>query len=638
MSSLIRKFKKSISRSNNSKGNNSNDNDEQASKGQQPFKKPLYEPKYTYRSPQLLALLPPRVLQRIFSFVCPHSLDESYETCESSAVNSACMLCDLLRLSHCLLVCKSWRKAGVPVLYHSIRIDPVHYCDREAELAEKRKKSRFDRNAIPEDPAQARLRLLRRTVRDDPTRLGKLVRYLKIPYMIRESCHVELAQTIAVLPNLHYVDLPEGMFSDEPSYTTLRLEVQARCPGIRKMTYSRGSERSLAELSTGRIWTQLEVLELDNIRIDPITLRNVLSSLSNLRAFQVSRTDSLTDQVLICEDGMPSLPPLEKLVLRDIPHVTVTGIISYLAWQETQQALKVLELLNTGVHPSSTQEILLRGTRLRSLSLQTQISEPFPNGAGIRPLASKTLDTLHFEISGPSRTGPYSDLESGYYSYLASSILGGGLPRLRKLYVLDETMPIQLQGLTPPGAAFASNRARSRSFTASTSGPLLPSLKIPEAPSGHSLSPPQAHRRPLSNITPPSPNRLSSNNPFATGNPRYAPPPTHTLEVFTKSDELGSWNFSRVNSSAYMDFGHGDTGRPGSSYGLGAELSRGAWDASEARRSVMVGNGTGAFLAVPTKQENPFGGSDSRFSGSTDSWRPKSSGGDSFASNRDLWR
>lgn len=56
----------------------------------------------------------------------------------------------------------------------------MHYCRLEAYLADKRKKtSRFERNGIPEDPALARLRLLRRTVRDDTTRIGKLVRFLK---------------------------------------------------------------------------------------------------------------------------------------------------------------------------------------------------------------------------------------------------------------------------------------------------------------------------------------------------------------------------------------------------------------------------------------------------------------------------
>jgi hypothetical protein len=518
--------------------------------------------------------------------------------------------------------------------YYSVRIDPVHYCELEALLAERRKKtSRFDRNGIPEDPAQARLRLFRRTVRDDPTRLGKMVQYLKIPYMLRESSHVELAQTIAVLPNLHYVDLPEGMFADEPSLATLRLEVQARCPNIRKMTYNAGSEHSLAQLASGRIWTRLEVLELNSINIDPMTMRHVLSCLTNLRALKVSDSQSFSDEVLVCEDGMPSLPPLEELVLKDVPGVTVTGLVVYLAWVETQTALKVLTLKDTGVHPSSLSDILTMASSLNTLALQSRVSDAFPHASGVRPLASKSLSTLRYEVSAESSRGPYSALETGYYNYLTTSILGGGFPNLRRLYVLDDSMPEKLQGLPPPNAAFAGGRARSSSFTASHNQPPVPSMRLsPEGSSLSPLSPPQ--RRPVSNVPPT--NRFSSNNPFAPASHQFSPPPLHTLEVFTKTDELGKWNFSRVDSSHHAASAPATKGRPVSSYGLGADVQGLGWSGNEARRSVMVGSGVGAFLAVPGPEDNPFGGSQSRES--TDSWRPKSSGGASVKSNRDLWR
>lgn len=512
-----------------------------------------------------------------------------------------------------------------------MRIDPVHYCDREAILSEKRKKSRFDRNGIPEDPAQARLRLFRRTVRDDPTRLGKVVQFLKIPYMLRESSHVELAQTIAVLPNLHYVDLPEGMFADEPSLATLRLEVQARCPNIRKTTYNAGSESSLAQLASGRLWTRLEVLELNGINIDPMTMRAVLSCLTNLRALKVSESQSFSDEVLICDDGMPSLPPLEELVLKDTPRVTIAGLVDYLAWQETQNALKVLTLKDTAVHPSNLVDILNMASSLHTLALQSRVIDAFPHAAGIRPLASKSLVTLRFEISSEATHGSFSALETGYYNYLTSSILGGGFPTLRRLYVLDDSMPDKLQGLPPPNAAFAGGRARSSSFTASHNQTPIPSMRL--TPEGSGRSPPQ--RRPISNVPPT--NRFSSNNPFAQSSQPFSPAPLHTLEVFTKSDELGKWNFSRVDSMHHLAGGASSTsnGRPSSSYGLGADVQGMGWGGNEARRSVMIGSGVGAFLAVPAPEENPFGGQGRL---SSDSWRPKSSGGASVKSNRDLWR
>lgn len=532
------------------------------------------------------------------------------------------MLCDLRDLSHCVSVSRAWRKVAIKAVYHSIRIDPVHYCPREAWLAERRKKThRFDRNGVPEDPAQARLRLLRRTVRDDPTRIGKLVEYLRMPYMLRESCHVELAQTIAVLPNLHYVDLPEGMFCDDPHFATLRLEVQARCPNLRKMTYNGGSERSFAMLASGRVWPHLEVLEINGLQVDPMTIRAVLGCLPNLHALKVSETPALTDEVLSSADGLPTLPPLKELVLSDTPRVTIKGLIEYLAWQETQQALTVLTLKDTGVHPASLQEVLIMASSLKTLAIQAKVLEQFPNSSSLRPLASRSLETLRFEISSAS-AGAFSGVAAGYYTYLASSIMGGGLPRLRRLYVHDDTFPEQLQGLPPPNAAFAGGHMRSGSNTSVKSSPgfgLSP-------PSGNSLSPfPPQPRRPVSNV-PPS-HRLSSNNPFASRGP-HSPPPTHTLEVFTKSDEFGKWNFARVDTFTAA----APLRRPVSSYGLAADVAGSGWDRGEARRSVMVGNGAGGFLAVPGGAANGDGFEDGL---SESSWRPHSSGGDS---SRDLWR
>ena len=71
----------------------------------------------SWASARCLAQLPPAVLQRIFAFVCPHSRDESYETCEESANDVGCMLCDLRDLSHCAQVSRSWRASAMVVLY-----------------------------------------------------------------------------------------------------------------------------------------------------------------------------------------------------------------------------------------------------------------------------------------------------------------------------------------------------------------------------------------------------------------------------------------------------------------------------------------------------------------------------------------
>ncbi|TQV92140.1 hypothetical protein V2A60_004439 [Cordyceps javanica] len=589
----------------------------------------------TTESASRLARLPPSVLHRILTCVCPHARDESFETCEESGRDDNCVLCDLRDLSHCAQVSRAWRAVAIQVLYHSIRIEPVHYCKMEAWLAERRKKTgRFDRNGVPEDTAQTRLRLLRRTVRDDPTRIGKLVQYLKIPYMVREYCHVELAQTIAVLPDLHYVDLPEGMFADDPAYATLRLEVQARCPKLRKMSYVAGAESSFAMLATGQVWPRLQVLELTGLNVDPTTMRNVLGCLVNLRALKVSKTDSLSDEVLLSTEGLPSLPPIEELVLKDTPRVTAAGLIEYLAWLETQQALKVLTLKDTGVQPSDLADVLTMATSLRTLALQTKVSEPLHYNAGIAPLSSRSLRTLRFELSGRTSSAQDASAANTYYTYVANSILSSNLPRLRRLFVHDESFPDKLQTAMPaPGGAFSGGSRHHHQSSSMSSTRGVPALRISPSgsppggngmaspryntPMGSPMASPRAVPRSLASLSA-SPgqaaqNRLSSNNPFAPQQPQAGgasrAAPIQTLEIFTKSDEVGQWNFARVDAHHSISASPSQreqqqqqlstANRRESQYGLAADVEGQDWDHRAARRSVMVGNAAGGFLTLP---------------------------------------
>ncbi|KAJ4306560.1 hypothetical protein N0V88_001364 [Collariella sp. IMI 366227] len=364
----------------------------------------------SYRSAALLAQLPRPVLARIFGFVCPHATDETYATCEQSAVDDGCMLCDLRDLAR-------------------IRIDTVHYCDVEAVLAERRKRrSFFDRNGEPEDPAQARLKLLCRTLRDDPTRRGALVQFLKMPYMLRESCQADLARTIAVTPNLRYVDLPEGLFTDEPAFVTLRLEVQARCLELRKMTYMGGSENSLQALASGR--------ELIRIEMEPSILRQALGYLGNLRALKISDATSFTDDTLAWNDMLPPFPPLEEFILTNLPNITAAGLKSWLVLPEAQHSLRVLTLNSTG-------------PRIPPLRNHRRLPNPTSN-----PLPNTSTTTT-----------------ASYYTYLATSLLAGTLPNLSAVYVRDPTFPdLLLHGLPPPTTFAGGGSSR----PASSSGNLAP--------------------------------------------------------------------------------------------------------------------------------------------------------------------
>ncbi|RWA07255.1 hypothetical protein EKO27_g7857 [Xylaria grammica] len=475
--------------------------------------------------------LPAPILERVFSFVCPHSSDESYETCERSAVEDTCMLCDLRDLAH------------------AAQVYSVHYCEREIDLSERRKrKSRFDRNGVPEDPAGARLHLLCRTLRDDPTRLGKLVQYFKTPYMLRESSAPLLARTIAVLPHLKYVDLPEGLFMDDPVHHTLKLEVQARCPGLRKMTYLAGSERSLETLTRGNVWPNLEVLELGRINMDPAILRHVLATMRRLRALKASDCRMLDDEFFRYNDTLPAFPPLEELVLTDVPRVTADGLVAYLSRDDTKNSLKVLSLSNTGTHPAALHDVLVHAPRLVTLSITEQVDSPFPShGVPIPPLSNWALETLRYEITASPATSAYASTTAGYYNYLASSLFAGGLPRLAAIYVRDQSFPDLLIGLPPPMPGFAGSpqRPSSAGSTGMFNG------------GGGGLSP--SNTGGFANPTP----RFSSNNPFASAfNGPRGPGMlslNQTLEIFTKGDDDLDWGSTRMDPfDAYGNGGRGE--------------------------------------------------------------------------------
>lgn len=598
-----------------------------------------------------LAALPAPVLERIFAFVCPHTQDCSYETQEQSSLEDACMLCDLRDLSHCVMVNRRWSKTAAKVLYHSIRIETVHYCDREALLADKRKRRTFlDRNGEPEDTSQKRLKLLCRTLREDPARLGPLVEYFKLPYMLRESCQADIARTIAVLPNLLYVDLPEGLYQDDSHFITLRMEVEARCLNLRKMTYMHGSERSLERVASGQVFRNLEVLELKNIQMDGTVILHALGALGGLRALKITGSNAVTDEMIAhANEMLPAFPALEELILDNVPGVTSQGLRSYLLRRDASRALKVLNLAETGVKPWNLQDILAVAPMLKRLTLTYEASTSLPLAAGtpqVPPLASNSLEIFHYEVTSAPSASPYSNILPSFYNYLSGSLLMGGLPNLRALYVRNANFPNTLLGLPPPLPRYAADPYKrpgsSSSHTSSAfsrNGLGSPGFPGPFQNGGSNYNPFQEPpKKPFANAghNP----RFSSNNPFASlAGPNGPSGLPQTLEVFTKGDDELNWGMVKVDP-AQRSADVEAAARPSSSYGL--DNSDSGWNSrAGARRSVFMGNGTGGFLAVPGLPEassGPRRGSAPSVGGGDDWPRPSTATNEKRSSRIDLWR
>ncbi|KAF2646804.1 hypothetical protein P280DRAFT_19134 [Massarina eburnea CBS 473.64] len=487
-----------------------------------------------YHGPDQTLRLDDKILRRIFEYVCPHAADETLESSEDSG-HDGCMTCDMRDLAHCALAKRQFYSVAAGLLYKSIRIDAVHYCELEEVYAEQRRKTQ---TAHDVDPPTKRLQQLCRTVRDNQ-HVGSRVRFLKIPYMTRESCKADLARTVSVCPNLEYIDLPDGFYTGDPTCQLLRQELQARCPKIRKMKYDEGSEQVLETLLHG-YWQELRIVEFNKIQIEPTLLRQAFGVLPWLSEASFSGMPWMNDSFFHSVPGVPDLPPLDTLNLKKMNGVTAEGLASYLTspiCRDTLQTLKIKDC--SGLPVASLHAVLHYATNLQTLEYTATVSASLPIDP-VPPMTSRSLRKLNYEIISNSTHQMYSPATS-YYQYLTNSLMSSSLPALRQLYVRDPDFPESLT-LAPPVRPFA------------------------DAP------PPRGFSQPL--------------------------------EVFSKGlDEL-EWIFTSITpADGFGRRGSMAGGRPLSSYsahkGLGPQ-----WG-GDARRSVVVPNGFGGFLAIPAESERP---------------------------------
>ena len=357
--------------------------------------------------------------------------------------------------------------------------------------------------------------------------------------MTREVCKTDLASTVSVLPNLRYIDLPESSYNDDPSSNILKQELQARCGDIRQMKYARGAEESFHMLAQTRQWPNLETLEVLNLAVDPATVIEVVASLKALRHMKFTSLHSLDDSMFGSTRISP-FPPLAVLEFQDT-NISTNGLLTYLSYPEAKQALKSLTLANTGVLPLDLFQILAAAPSLLTLQVAESVSRALP--PQIPALASCSLRNLHYEITNAnSSPRGLSSPSDSYYSYLSSSILNGSLPSLTHLYALCTSLPTML--LPPPRPTFAMS---------GTSNPYRPVDDVISRP----------------------------------------------LRLYTKAVTEMEWNLTLMHPPTPADRrGSATTTRPMSLY---HENQLGPRWREKGRESVMVGNGFGGFLAVPSE-------------------------------------
>ena len=527
------------------------------------------------------------------------------------------MLCDLRDLAKCAQACRRWYGIAQKLLYTSVRIDAVHYCALEEQLAEKRKKAtkhfRGKSAVEPVDVPNIRLELLCRTVRQQ-AHLADRVLFLKLPYMTRETAKGDLARTVSALPNLRYVDLPDGFFSGDPSCLALRQELQARCPDIRKMSYRGGAEDALELLAQGH-WQHVEILELSALAIEPTTLRIVLASLPTLQQLTLSDLDWMDDQIFLPSPGqLPDFPALQALKLVSTPNVTAKGLKHYLDYDpKNRERLISLTLQTTSVTVVELPQVLWSASSLQHLSITETVMKSLSLAIGTQdfpPLASISLRTLHFEITSSEDVHGLQRPAESYYAYLASSLHQNTLPALTTLYVRDPHFadlllipPMSMAGMPPlPRPSFATSKSEnylSNRSLKSTLSNLSSAANSNQAPSTEDFQP--------YDIGNGNGNRTSMFPIRGTGGGGGF---TQTLEVFSKGIDELEWVFTSISppptTATNFRTRHNSTGgRPLSAYsasrGLGPQWAQGGFG-GEARKSVIVGNGFGGFLAIPREE------------------------------------
>lgn len=362
------------------------------------------------------------------------------------------MLCGMRDLARVSLVCKEWHQAAQVLQYRSIRLDTVHYCGMEGDLQARRKRSSFfQKQTSPLEIPEQRMRLLYRTFQEKES-IATLVWLLKIPYMTRETCKQDLARLVSQLPNLRYVDLPDGIYHDDSSCASLKAILYTRCPDLRKMTWVAGSEKNFVDLWIEPPWLSLEVVELSGMKVENESLVQVLASLPNLKHLKLKSMDWTSDDVFDPTFGL--FPAVENLELEGETSLTIDGLSKYLSRPEVSQTLKHLTLTNTLISAHLLYRILLQATSLTSLSVRETVARTIPR-TDVHLISSQSLTSLTYEIiDDDSRISKPS---TSYYAYLSESLWDGGLPSLVDLYVRETKFHQRLQNDRATAGVFAAS-------------------------------------------------------------------------------------------------------------------------------------------------------------------------------------
>ncbi|EWC47388.1 hypothetical protein DRE_00356 [Drechslerella stenobrocha 248] len=399
--------------------------------------------------------LPNEILAKIFTFVAPHVANESlYSDEEILHCVNGCVLCDTRDLAHLSLVCLKWSRVAQALLYKNIQLERVHYCGREEQLDELRKRRSRVIYTDPDtiDTAAERMDLLVRTFHMNED-LANHALFIRLQYMTRESCKNVLTQLVNIpLSNLRWMDLPDGFYKDDPSCQALKAIMYQKCADLRRMRWTEGSEAGFLNLTHDKPWVNLEFVELWKLNVEEDQIAATLASLPKVHSIGIQELPWVTGRILTPGPGnrRPPLPPLNTLSISKCDKITYQSIMDYLSIPAVQQKLEHLTLKEIDFPPHLIYQILQRLPHIRSLRIIAPVTRMFPtyDQPPHPPLESDTLRELSFEIRPAQQSKTLASPATSYYEYLCGSLRLGGLPRLTTLHVRDETFGKMLRRFT----------------------------------------------------------------------------------------------------------------------------------------------------------------------------------------------
>ncbi|KAF3932825.1 hypothetical protein ABW19_dt0208804 [Dactylella cylindrospora] len=407
------------------------------------------------RRQSVAARLPNEILAKIFTFVAPHVANESlYSDEEILHYVNGCVLCDTRDLAHISLVSLKWSRIAQMLLYKNIQLERTHYCGREEQLDEIRKRRSKVIYTDPDtiDTAAERIDLLVRTFRHNEE-LAMYTMFIRLQYMTRESCKTALASLVNIpLINLRWMDLPDGFYKDDPSSQALKAIMYQKCPDLRRMRWTEGSESGFLGLTIDRPWVNLEFIELWKLNVEEDQIGAVLAGLPRIHSVGIQELPWVTDRFLSPRGTgqRPILPPLKTLSIAKCDGIKYQAIVDYFSMPIVQKMLETLTLKEVDFPPHLIYKILELLPKLKTLRIIAPVTRIFPayDQPPHPPLQSNMLRELSYEIRPAQQTKTLASPATSYYEYLCNSLRLGGLPNLNTLHVRDETFGKMLKRST----------------------------------------------------------------------------------------------------------------------------------------------------------------------------------------------